>query len=197
VEKGKSTMVEEANIVKKAVDKGKGLMLEEERLVHRNVRRNNGIVIKDNVNPTVESDTDSESDLANGINYSLYSDSDSDSEYSDKSVDYLSGGEEELIQLRKRKIEAKNAPKVRKQQTQVANKGTSSGVRQRKQHFVGDNETVIELEGFMDDLLRKLSQDNGNGMTDPFHISIPYMTWTLTGGCENQRLVISLLIFSN
>ncbi|GJV91429.1 pentatricopeptide repeat-containing protein [Tanacetum coccineum] len=160
VDKGKSTMVEEANTVKKVVDKGKS----------RNVRRNNGIVIEDNVNPTVESDTDSESDPGNGINYSMYSDSDSDSEYSDKSVDYLSEGEEELIQLRKRKTEAKNAPKVRKQQTQAANEGTSSGVRQRKQHFVGDNETVIEHEGFMDDLLRKLSQDNGNGMTDPFHI---------------------------
>ncbi|GKC54452.1 hypothetical protein Tco_1077197 [Tanacetum coccineum] len=143
VNKGKSVL-NEANTVKKVVDKGKS----------RNVRRNNGIVIEDNVNPIVESDTDSESDPGNGINYSMYSDSDSDSEYSDKSVDYLSEGEEELIQLRKRKTEAKNAPKH---------------------------------EGFMDDLSRKLSQDNGNGMTDPFHISIPYMTWTLTGGCENQR----------
>ncbi|GJX68161.1 hypothetical protein Tco_0303888 [Tanacetum coccineum] len=89
VEKGKSTMVDEANTVKKVVDKGKS----------RNVCRNNGIVIEDNVNPTVESDTDSESDPGNGINYSLYSDSDSDSEYSDKSVDYLLEGEEELIQL--------------------------------------------------------------------------------------------------
>ncbi|GJU29552.1 hypothetical protein Tco_1173141 [Tanacetum coccineum] len=160
VEKGKSTMVEEANTVKKAVDKGKS----------RNMRRNNDIVIEDNVNLTVESDTDSESDPGNGINYSLYSDSVSDSEYSDKSVDYLSEGEDELTQLRKRKTEAKNAPKVRKQQTQAANEGTSSRVRQRKQHFVGDNETVIEHGGFMDDLLRKLSQDNGNDMTDPFHI---------------------------
>ncbi|GKD82479.1 hypothetical protein Tco_1349318, partial [Tanacetum coccineum] len=79
-------------------------------------------------------------------------------------------GEDELIELRKRKTEAKNAPKVRKQHTQAAKEGTSSGVRQKKQYVVGDNETVIEHEGFMDDLLIKLSQDNGNGMTDPFHI---------------------------
>nr|GEU78298.1 pentatricopeptide repeat-containing protein [Tanacetum cinerariifolium] len=171
VEKGKITMVKEVNTVKKALDKGKCKMVEEERHVHRNVRRNNGIVIEDNVNPTVESDTDSVSDPAKGISYSLYSGSDSESEYlSDKSVDYLSEGEEELIELRKRKTEAKNAPKVSKQQTQAANKGISSGVRQRKQYFVGDNETVIKHEGFMDDLLRKLSQDNGNGMTDQFHI---------------------------
>ncbi|GJX68162.1 pentatricopeptide repeat-containing protein [Tanacetum coccineum] len=48
--------------------------------------------------------------------------------------------------------------------------GTSSGVRQRSNIFFGEYETRIEHEGFMDDLLRKLSQDNGNGMTDPFHI---------------------------
>ncbi|GKD60839.1 hypothetical protein Tco_1298348, partial [Tanacetum coccineum] len=83
MEKGKSTMVEDANIVKKAVDKGKDKMVEEERLVRIPVRRNNGIVIEDNINPSVENDTDSESDPAQGINYSLYSDSDNDSEYSD------------------------------------------------------------------------------------------------------------------
>nr|GEX56055.1 pentatricopeptide repeat-containing protein [Tanacetum cinerariifolium] len=170
MEKGKSTTVKEANTVKKALDKGKGKMVEEERHVHRNMRRNNGIVIEDNVNPTVESDTDSVSDPAKGINYSLYSGSDSDSEYFDKSVDYLSEGEDELMELRKRKTEVKNAPKVRKQQTQAANKGTSSGVQQMKQYFVGDNETIIEHEGFMANLLRKLSQDNGNGMTNQFHI---------------------------
>nr|GEU76227.1 hypothetical protein [Tanacetum cinerariifolium] len=64
---------------------------------------------------------------------------------------------------RKRKTEAKNAPKVRKQQTQAINEGTSSGVRQRKQYFVSDNETVIEHVGFMDVLLGMLNQDNGNG----------------------------------
>nr|GEW33854.1 pentatricopeptide repeat-containing protein [Tanacetum cinerariifolium] len=114
VEKGRSTMVEDANKVKKAVDKCKGKMVEEEHPIRIPVRRNNGIVIEDNVNPSVENDTDSESDPAHGINYSLYSDSDSDSdsEYFDKSVDYLSEGEDELIELRKRKTEAKNAPKV-------------------------------------------------------------------------------------
>ncbi|GJZ97765.1 hypothetical protein Tco_0670218, partial [Tanacetum coccineum] len=141
VEKGKSTMVEDANTVKKVVDKGKGKMVEEERPVRRPVRRNNGIVIEDNVNPFVENDTDSESDYAQGINYSLYRDSDSDSEYSDKSVDYLSEGKDELIELRKRKTEAKNAPKVHKQQTEAAKEGTSSGVRQKNQYVVGDNET--------------------------------------------------------
>ncbi|GJW15473.1 pentatricopeptide repeat-containing protein [Tanacetum coccineum] len=169
VEKGKSTMVKDANTVKKAVDKGKGKMVEEERHVRIPVRRNKATIIEDNVNPSVENDTDSESDPAQGINYSLYSDSDSDSKYSDKSVDYLSEGEDELIELRKRKTEANNEPKVRKQQTQAAKEGTSSGVRKKRQYVVGDYETVIEHEGFMDDLLRKLSQDNGNVMTE-FHI---------------------------
>nr|GEW32234.1 pentatricopeptide repeat-containing protein [Tanacetum cinerariifolium] len=100
------------NKVKKVVDKGKGKMVEEDYLVCIPVRRNNGIVIEDDVNQSVENDTDSESDHAQGINYSLYSDNDSDSEYSDKSMDYLSEGKDELIELRKRKTEAKNAPKV-------------------------------------------------------------------------------------
>ncbi|GKC56490.1 hypothetical protein Tco_1084088, partial [Tanacetum coccineum] len=77
-------------------------MVEEDCHVRFLVRRNNGIVIQDNVNLSVESDTDSEGDPTQGINYSLYSDSDSNSEYSDKSVDYLSEGEDELIELRKR-----------------------------------------------------------------------------------------------
>ncbi|GKA16897.1 hypothetical protein Tco_0696734 [Tanacetum coccineum] len=141
VEKGKSTMVEDAITLKKAVDKGKNKMVKEDCPVCFPVRRYNGIVIQDNVNPSVESDTDSESDPAQGINYSLYSDSDNDS-YSDKSVDYLSEGEDELIELRKRNTEAKKS----------------------------DNETAIEHKGSMDDLLRKPSQDNGNGMTDMFHI---------------------------
>ncbi|GJW25864.1 hypothetical protein Tco_0039675 [Tanacetum coccineum] len=141
VEKCTSKLVEDANTVKKVVDKGKSKIVEEDRPVHFCVRMNNG------------------------INYTLYSDSDSDSEYLDKSVDYLSEGEDELIELRKRKSEAKNAPKVRKQQTQAAKEGISSAVRQKKKYVVGDNGTIIEHEGFMDDLLKKTSQDNGNGMT--------------------------------
>nr|GFD26959.1 pentatricopeptide repeat-containing protein [Tanacetum cinerariifolium] len=60
--------------------------------------------------------------------------------------------------------------KVHKQQTHAVKEGTYCGIRQKKQYVVGDNETVIEHEEFMDDLLRKLSQANGNGTTDLFYI---------------------------
>ncbi|GKA59387.1 hypothetical protein Tco_0758700 [Tanacetum coccineum] len=82
---GKSIMVEDANTVKKVVDKGKSIMVKEDCHVHLSVCRNNGIVIQDNVNPSV---------------------------VKNKLVDYLSSGEDELIELRKRTSEAKNAPKL-------------------------------------------------------------------------------------
>nr|GEW66992.1 pentatricopeptide repeat-containing protein [Tanacetum cinerariifolium]GEW80840.1 pentatricopeptide repeat-containing protein [Tanacetum cinerariifolium] len=116
-DKGKSTLHKDANTFKKVIDKGKSKMVERDCPVNLSVCRNKGIVIEDNVNPSVmESDTDSETDLAQGINYNLCSDS--ASEYSDKSVYYLLEFEDELIELRKRKSKAKKAPKVRKQQTQ-------------------------------------------------------------------------------
>ena len=171
-DKGKGIMVEDTNTVKKAVDKGKGIMVEDVRPKKLPVRRNNGIVIQENVEPSVmesDSSSESESDPANGINFSLYSGSDSESGwYSDKSVDYLSEGEIELMELRKRKSEAKKAPKNTKKQSQPATEGSSCGVKQKRAYVVGDNETVIEHEEFMDDLLRKLSADNGK--TDPFHV---------------------------
>ncbi|GJW81888.1 hypothetical protein Tco_0145863, partial [Tanacetum coccineum] len=109
---GKGKMIEEDNIVNKVVDKGKGLMIEEERPVpaRKAMGRNKGIVIEENDNPNVmDSDSsDSEVERDQIPDYSmLYSDS--ESEYSDRSVDYLSEGEDELIQLRKRNSEAKRA----------------------------------------------------------------------------------------
>ena len=48
--KGKTTLNEDANTVKKAVDKGKGKMVEEDRPAKLPVRRNKGIVIEENDN---------------------------------------------------------------------------------------------------------------------------------------------------
>ncbi|GKG63584.1 hypothetical protein Tco_0643132, partial [Tanacetum coccineum] len=67
-------------------------MVEDDHHVKKLVRRNKGNVIEENVNPSV---IDSETDPDVGLNFTLYSDS--DSEYSNKSVDYLSQGEDELI----------------------------------------------------------------------------------------------------
>ncbi|GJV02779.1 hypothetical protein Tco_1336348 [Tanacetum coccineum] len=155
VNKGKTQVNDDAIPVKEAVDKGKSMMIQVYHPVKKPVRKNNGIQIQENVNPTVmDSDTDSKSDLALGINFSLYSDSDSD--YSDKSVDYLSEGEDELIDLRKRKTEAKKVPKSTNQKTLSVMVGSSSGIRRRRVYEVGDSETIIEHEEFMDDLIEKL-----------------------------------------
>nr|GEY67583.1 hypothetical protein [Tanacetum cinerariifolium] len=103
--------------------------------------RNNGIVIKENMNPST---------MITG----------SDSEKS----------ENELIDLRKRKTEAKKAHKTSKLQTFPVNEGTSTcNSRYNKVYGVGDSEIVMDHEEFMDDLMRKLS-DEGDGMTDPFKI---------------------------
>ena len=166
-DKEKITVSDDGNTVKKAMDRGKAKMVEQDRPPKLPVRRNKGIVIQDNDNPSVmQSDTssDSESDPSLGINFSLYSDS--ESEYSDKSVDYLSEGEEELRELRKRITESK---KERKSKRKQADEGTSSGVRQKREYRVGDSETVIEHDEFMDELIRKLSS-NSEKWTDPFTI---------------------------
>ena len=189
-EKGKRTDNDVSNTVKKAVDKGKVLMAEKNRPPKLPVRRNKGIVIQENENPSVmqgDTSSDSESDASLGINFSLYSDS--ESEYSDKSVDYLSEAEDELRELRKRRTESKKEPKCTKKQ---AGEGTLSGVRQKRVYRVGDSETVIEHEEFMDELIRKLSS-NGDDMTDQSLLlslklkNFPYMMLTLIGGCENPR----------
>ena len=86
---------------------------------------------------------------------------------SNRSVDYLSEGEEELIELRRRNFEAKRAPKVR-QESSVPNVVEGSS-RQKKRDGISEKDTVLEHEEFLDDLLRKLKGcDNDVTLTDPF-----------------------------
>ncbi|GKC07599.1 hypothetical protein Tco_0999209, partial [Tanacetum coccineum] len=96
---------------KRLADKGKEIMVYEGKASRKTARsRNNGIVIGENVNPSVSEDDDSDSDIeweqrvkGNAKLEEMYVGiSDSESEYSDKSVDHLSEGEDELISLRKR-----------------------------------------------------------------------------------------------
>nr|GEV17216.1 pentatricopeptide repeat-containing protein [Tanacetum cinerariifolium] len=112
------TMTSVVDKGKGLVDKGKRKMIDEGNAVksRKSARsRNSGIVIVEIVNPSFSKDDDSDSDLDmekmfqgntdmeemfNGNTYSK-------SEYSDKCVDYLSQGEDELISLRKRNSEAK------------------------------------------------------------------------------------------
>ncbi|GJS78118.1 pentatricopeptide repeat-containing protein [Tanacetum coccineum] len=163
VDKGES-------LLKKTMNKGKSKVLVDDIPVKKHVRRNNGTVIEENVNLVAmdtDSDIESESDDVDEFNYTLYTDSESD--YSDKFVDYLSEGEDELIDLRKRKTEANKAPKKSNRQTFPVNEGTSTSNSRQRVYGVGDSETLMEHEEFMDDLIRKV-RDEGDGTTDPFKI---------------------------
>nr|GFB02778.1 hypothetical protein [Tanacetum cinerariifolium] len=44
---------------------------------------------------------------------------------------------------------------------------SSSSIRQRRVYEVGDSDTIIEHEEFIDDLIKKL-RDEGDGIIDPF-----------------------------
>ena len=84
-------------------------------------------------------------------------------------MDYLSEGEEELIELRRRNFEAKRAPKLKKKANEPeAAEGSSRG---KQWDGIGENETVLEHEEFLGDLLRKLKGcDDDAKLTDPFQM---------------------------
>ncbi|GJT45857.1 pentatricopeptide repeat-containing protein [Tanacetum coccineum] len=84
-------------------------------------------------------------------------------------TDSDSESEDELIELRKRKTEAKKAPKKSNRQTLPVNEGTSTSISRQRVYGVGDSETLMEHEEFMDDLMKKL-RDEGDAITDPFKI---------------------------
>ncbi|GKE52612.1 hypothetical protein Tco_1487768, partial [Tanacetum coccineum] len=171
VDKGKGL----ADKGKGLVDKGKGIM-EYERKAGRNTARtrNSGIVIGENANPTFseDDDTDSERDIEQRIKATVDLEevfkgmSDTESEYSDKSIDYLSEGEDELISLRKRQSEGKKNPNQ-------SNCGSSTSVagcsRPTRMYHMGETPTVIEHEEYMDTLMHQL-RGKGDGLSDPFTI---------------------------
>nr|GEX15323.1 hypothetical protein [Tanacetum cinerariifolium] len=115
------------SLLKKTMNKGKSKVLVDDIPVKKRMRRNNGIVIEENVNP-VAMDTDTDSD-------------------SEK-------GEDVLIDLRKRKTEAKKSPKKSNRQIFPVNEGTSTSNSRKKVYGVDDSETLMEHEEFMDDLIR-------------------------------------------
>nr|GEV31301.1 pentatricopeptide repeat-containing protein [Tanacetum cinerariifolium] len=96
VDKGKGLADKGKGLVDKdkgLVDKGKRKMIDERNAGRKFARsRNSGVIIEENVTLLLV----------------RMGNTDFESEYFDKSIDYLSEGEDELISLRKRNIEAKN-----------------------------------------------------------------------------------------
>nr|GEW94700.1 pentatricopeptide repeat-containing protein [Tanacetum cinerariifolium] len=157
------------------VDKGKGIMVDEVKAGRKTARsKNSGIVIEENVNPTFSEDDDFYSDMCMEQRFKgsaeleeMYKgNTDSESEYSDKSVDYLSEGEDELISLRKRNNEAKKKPNQSNINSSTIVAGCS---RPNRVYDVGESYTVIDHVEYMDKLMHQL-RDKGDCFPDPFTI---------------------------
>ncbi|GKC91978.1 hypothetical protein Tco_1157420 [Tanacetum coccineum] len=133
--------------------------------------------MNDGVNEDIDAannDLDEQTDVGDHA----YQNSESDSDHSDKSFDYLSDGEDELIQHSKRMIQSKvNGTEVPDEVPRAAgDEGTSA----EGQHTTVDVERFREIddtgfgltplirehEKYMEGLLKKL-KGNGIGITDP------------------------------
>ena len=108
---------------------------------------------------TIASDSDDSDYVDNG----MLEDSDSDdSDYSEKSVDYLSACEEELIEHRTRK--ANRAKTKATPIPDMAANPSSSRPRGGER-----NEVFVEHDEFIDDLLKKMNEvDSEGNIQDPF-----------------------------
>ncbi|PWA49771.1 hypothetical protein CTI12_AA478540 [Artemisia annua] len=152
--------VEEASIDaevlarQKTLNKGKGVLTKQDIVKNRKRNtspRGNGITIRENEGP-LSSETDSD-DSEVGDQYANYY-SETESHDSDKSFDYLSDIEDEVIELRKRKRESKEHA------DEVIDDPEPPGYDDMAPSLehVGDTfgETVREHEHYMESLMRKL-----------------------------------------
>ncbi|PWA81799.1 hypothetical protein CTI12_AA184820 [Artemisia annua] len=131
----------------------------------KNVRRGNGISIRENehpLSPNSESDSDSEENIDKYDNIV----SDTDTDESDRSFDYMSDCEDEVIELRKRKFD------YRKGAVEVGEENESTETDKDVEgngdlNGFGSNPLVRQHEKYMEALMRKI-KGNGVGITDPF-----------------------------
>ena len=155
----------------KTLNKGKGVVTKQDIVNNRKRKsapRTTGIVIRENVDHvSSESDSDDSQvhDSENGYETGYYS-SETESHESDKSFDYLSDIEDEVIELRKRKLKSKE--NTHEGTDDVEPPPGYDDMAPCIDH-IGDTfgETVREHEHYMEGLMRKL-KDNGEGVSDPF-----------------------------
>ncbi|GJU99751.1 pentatricopeptide repeat-containing protein [Tanacetum coccineum] len=152
----------------KKLDKGKGKMSEADIFTSKKqqpLQRGNGITIRENENP-LPTDTDSS-------NSEDYSQSESESDCSEKSFDYLSDCDDEVIELRKRRFEYKYSNQEDNDDT-VLETGKEECTQSSKFEDVLNNDVVLtplvkDHERNMQYLLKKL-KGNHMGITDLFAI---------------------------
>ena len=149
-------------------------MVEDDSLVRKKrkaLSRGNGIVIRENENPTFDSDSDTDSDSNHGSENDAHIEMnlcyESESEVSERSYDYLSDGEDELLELRKRRLENKNTKDtVEDAVIETEPEGSSPP---KRVFDINDSDTVREHETYMEALMKKL-RGSDCGKLDPFTI---------------------------
>nr|GEU52647.1 reverse transcriptase domain-containing protein [Tanacetum cinerariifolium] len=149
-------------------------MLEDDNLVSKKrkaLSRGNGIVITENENPSFDYDTDSVSDT-NRASYNHYDiemnvSSKSESEESDRSFDYLSDGDVEFLELRKRRLQNKTTRDTSDYEN--IETGPESISQPKRVVDISVNAIVLEHEAYIEALIKKL-RGLEYGKKDPFTV---------------------------
>ncbi|PWA66403.1 toll/interleukin-1 receptor (TIR) domain-containing protein [Artemisia annua] len=159
----------------KKLDKGKGVMPQKDNSSSKKknkVCRPTGITIRENANPVSSSDSDIETKMYQSneelSDYEFY---ESDNQ-SDKSYDYLSDCDDEVIQLRKRISQRKDTT-ADDQDQQQGSENEDDDTPEVVDYYTtsGLANLVREHERYMESLLKQI-KGNGVGVSDPFSVDL-------------------------
>ncbi|GJU06343.1 hypothetical protein Tco_1122773 [Tanacetum coccineum] len=148
------------------IDKGDGV-----RKKRMSRPRGNGISIRENKDPSCgsDSDSDSQTDQEN----QMYMSGDSESEESLKSFDYLSEGEAEVIELRKRMTQFRSGGAEGEEEVEGSDNDQNDSfddegfITPKRMFDIGISDTVKEHEQDMNALMRRI-KGKGCELKDPF-----------------------------
>ncbi|GKF19057.1 hypothetical protein Tco_0067695 [Tanacetum coccineum] len=168
---GKGVSIDDEVLAKHMkLNKGKSTMTQKDHFIskkRKTVSKGNGIVIKENDNPSF--DSENENDLENQVNpYGNETDmgSKTESDESERSFDYLSDCDHEVVELRKRKSASKNNIDEGFENALTEHEDFRPPTRN---YDIGDGDTIKQHELCMEELMWKL-KENRSGLTNPFTI---------------------------
>ncbi|GJW15284.1 pentatricopeptide repeat-containing protein, partial [Tanacetum coccineum] len=166
---------EEVIAKQKTLDKGKGVMSLDKGDGVRKKRmsrpRGNGISIRENEDPSCGSNSDSESETH--LENQMYMSDDSESGESLKSFDYLSEGEAEVIELRKRMTQFRSGGAEGEEEVKGGDNDQNDSfdnegfVTPKRMFDMGISDTVKEHELDVNALMRRI-KGKGCELKDPF-----------------------------
>ena len=160
----------------KKLDKGKAVMTQKQKRSSEkgnNLCRPTGITIRENANPVAsDTDSDSEENMNNKHDDSCDYDSYDSGDESDKSYDYLSNCEDEVIELRKRISQRKHSVPD-EQDGQQGSDEQDDDMPEVCDSFTysGLASLVREHERYMESLMKQLKA-NAEGISDPFSVDL-------------------------